>query len=176
MNKQQFNNAFRKFKPEQSRYELYQLLRFVNQIKPQNILEVGIRGGGTLSIWREAWPEAFIVGVDIAPKERIKYAADEIIVGDSTKEKTQEAAGEFAPYDFLFIDGDHTYKVAKSDFEMYAPLVRPGGIIAFHDSKMQDGESVAVHLFMAELKGRLSLDSAEFWAGPGAPGTTAFIK
>jgi len=35
--------------------------------------------------------------------------------------------------DFLFIDGDHSYEGVKKDFEMYSPLVRKGGIIAFHD-------------------------------------------
>ena len=35
--------------------------------------------------------------------------------------------------DVLFIDGDHSYEGVKSDFLMYAPLVRPGGIVAFHD-------------------------------------------
>jgi predicted O-methyltransferase YrrM len=37
------------------------------------------------------------------------------------------------PLDFLFIDGDHRYEGAKADFELYSPLVRPGGLIAFHD-------------------------------------------
>jgi hypothetical protein len=35
--------------------------------------------------------------------------------------------------DFLFIDGDHTYEGVEGDFEMYSPLVRRGGTIAFHD-------------------------------------------
>jgi predicted O-methyltransferase YrrM len=35
--------------------------------------------------------------------------------------------------DFLFIDGDHAYKGIKMDFQMYVPLVRKGGLIAFHD-------------------------------------------
>lgn len=35
--------------------------------------------------------------------------------------------------DFLFIDGDHSYEGVKRDFEMYAPLVRKGGLIGFHD-------------------------------------------
>jgi len=33
----------------------------------------------------------------------------------------------------LFIDGDHSYDGVRADFENYAPLVRPGGLIAFHD-------------------------------------------
>lgn len=35
--------------------------------------------------------------------------------------------------DLLFIDGDHIYEGVRKDFEMYSPLVRKGGIIAFHD-------------------------------------------
>jgi predicted O-methyltransferase YrrM len=37
------------------------------------------------------------------------------------------------PIDLLFIDGDHAYAGVRADFELYAPLVRPGGLIAFHD-------------------------------------------
>ena len=35
--------------------------------------------------------------------------------------------------DFLFIDGDHSYEGVKQDYELYSPLVKKGGIIAFHD-------------------------------------------
>lgn len=35
--------------------------------------------------------------------------------------------------DFLFIDGDHSEKGIEADFNDYSPLVRPGGLIAFHD-------------------------------------------
>jgi len=35
--------------------------------------------------------------------------------------------------DLLFIDGDHTYKGVKRDFEMHNKLASKGGIIAFHD-------------------------------------------
>jgi hypothetical protein len=32
-----------------------------------------------------------------------------------------------------FIDGDHTYKGEKADYQMYHPLVRQGGLTAFRD-------------------------------------------
>jgi len=38
------------------------------------------------------------------------------------------------PFDFIFIDGDHTYEAVKKDFEDWYPLTKPGGFIAFHDS------------------------------------------
>jgi len=31
------------------------------------------------------------------------------------------------------IDGDHEYEGVLADFNAYLPLVRPGGLIAFHD-------------------------------------------
>jgi cephalosporin hydroxylase len=37
------------------------------------------------------------------------------------------------PIDVLFIDGDHRYDGAQADFNLFSPLVRSGGQIAFHD-------------------------------------------
>jgi predicted O-methyltransferase YrrM len=38
------------------------------------------------------------------------------------------------PVRFLWIDGDHTYKGAKADFDGFFPHVVPQGMVAFHDS------------------------------------------
>lgn len=40
--------------------------------------------------------------------------------------------------DFLFIDGNHEYAAARRDIFNYAPFVKPGGWIAFHDVGMKD--------------------------------------
>jgi predicted O-methyltransferase YrrM len=37
-------------------------------------------------------------------------------------------------YDLGFIDGDHSYDGVWADFRAVGPTVRPGGILAFHDS------------------------------------------
>ncbi len=39
--------------------------------------------------------------------------------------------------DLLFVDGDHSYTGVRADFEVYAPFVRPGGVVAFHDIAVQ---------------------------------------
>ena len=36
-------------------------------------------------------------------------------------------------FDFVYIDGDHSYKGAKSDLRNYYPKVKRGGVIAGHD-------------------------------------------
>jgi predicted O-methyltransferase YrrM len=37
------------------------------------------------------------------------------------------------PLDFVFIDGDHSAAAVRSDFQLIAPWVKTGGLIAFHD-------------------------------------------
>jgi len=40
----------------------------------------------------------------------------------------------YYPFDFLFIDGDHSYSAVKRDFEEWSEKLEPSGFIAFHDS------------------------------------------
>lgn len=46
----------------------------------------------------------------------------------------------FTTIDFLFIDGDHSIAGTKSDFELFAPKIVPGGYLAFHDFYEQRNE------------------------------------
>ena len=67
--------------------------------------------------------------------------------------------------DFLFIDGDHSYEGVKADFEIYSPLVKEGGLIAFHDiiwdkKSNNDNWSGEVYRFWQEIKG--NYDYKEF--------------
>lgn len=63
-------------------------------------------------------------------------------------------AESHAPYDLLFIDAGHTYHDVRADYETYARLVRPGGLIAFHDALPRAAyPEVEVHRFLAELPG-----------------------
>lgn len=77
------------------------------------------------------------------------------------------------PIDFLFIDGDHSYEGVKQDFEMYAPFVRPGGIIAFHDindTERHRERNVYVGKFWNEIKDKYEhyeFNANEDWAGIG---------
>ena len=81
--------------------------------------------------------------------------------------------------DFLFIDGDHTYDGVKQDFEMYAPLVRPGGIVGFHDIAHHRPEAnCQVDEFWSEIKENYEhkeflADPDQRWAGIGVLKKTA---
>lgn len=49
-------------------------------------------------------------------------------------------------YDVLVIDGDHSYAGAKTDFELYAPLVKVGGFIIFDDYSTEDWPDVQAYV------------------------------
>ena len=55
--------------------------------------------------------------------------------GSSHDQSTLSAVKDYFPegIDMLFIDGDHSYKGIATDFDLYFPLVNPGGYIIFDD-------------------------------------------
>jgi MMP 1-O-methyltransferase len=53
------------------------------------------------------------------------------------------------PIRLLWIDGDHTYRGAKDDFDGFAPHVQPGGVIALHDAL--NAFSGPIRVFVEEM-------------------------
>jgi predicted O-methyltransferase YrrM len=139
--------------PVQNRSEILALLELVRAENPRRILEIGTATGGTLFLFsRVAADDATLASIDLPggpggdgepawkvplyPAFALPGQRVELIRDDSHDARilarTRQLFGD-EPIDFLFIDGDHSYEGVKRDFEMYGPLVRPGGIIAFHD-------------------------------------------
>ena len=137
----------------QVRSEILELGKILQASAPKRSLEIGTNYGGTLlMLCTVSPPDARIISVDLPsgrfgggyPRRKIPLfrkfpTADQqlhLIRADSHSPETKERvlrilSGE--PLDFLFVDGDHSYAGVQRDFEMYAPLVRSGGIVAFHD-------------------------------------------
>jgi predicted O-methyltransferase YrrM len=44
------------------------------------------------------------------------------------------------PLDFVFVDDAQTYEMLRAEWEAWAPLVAPGGVIALHDSRPMPGD------------------------------------
>jgi cephalosporin hydroxylase len=53
--------------------------------------------------------------------------------------------------DLLFIDGNHSYESVLADWLLYSPLVKKGGIIAFHDAISQSDNS-SIPRFLQNLE------------------------
>ncbi|BCX15609.1 MAG: hypothetical protein KatS3mg097_501 [Candidatus Parcubacteria bacterium] len=162
-------------RPMQIKEEFLELLKIFQQLNPQYIMEIGTANGGTLFCFcKLAKDDATIISIDLPegpfgggyPKWRIPiyqaFAKENqklyLIREDSHKEETLNKVKEVLngnQLDFLFIDGDHSYEGVKKDFEMYSPLVRKGGIIAFHDINIHlNAPEIGVNKFWNEIKNR----------------------
>lgn len=133
--------------------ELRGLIDRVRELAPKTIVEIGTDKGGTLWLWCQvAALDATIVSIDLpggdygegySPEDAKVFSTwahgDQrmhFLLKDSHSEETKAEVMDVLgghPVDFLFIDGDHRYEGVSQDFTMYAPLVRPGGLVVFHD-------------------------------------------
>jgi cephalosporin hydroxylase len=156
--------------------EITGFLRILRAEPPQTVLEIGTAKGGTLFLLtRVAAPEALLISVDLrrgqfgggypawrAPLYRSFARAAQrvqLVAGDSHEPRTAQQIRrllEDRTLDLLFVDGDHTYEGVKHDFANYAQLVRPGGVVAFHDivpgGPGKHGDPGGVPTFWQELK------------------------
>ncbi len=55
-------------------------------------------------------------------------------------------------FDLIFIDGDHSYKQTRLDFELVSNLVAENGVLAFHDSQFFEGVSRVIGEALASAK------------------------
>jgi predicted O-methyltransferase YrrM len=178
----------------QVRSEFEAMVRLVESEKPARIMEIGTAKGATLLSWCRIASE-HIISVDLehgihgggypTVKQqlyrefthgrsglRLDLFQDNSQI-EATRQKV-EAELEGTKLDVLFIDGDHSYEGVKKDFELWSPLVRPGGIILFHD--ILPHSSIAhceVDRLWNELKTRFRHlefihDPHQGWAGIGA--------
>ena len=168
------NSDFFTVKPAQVRDEITALLRLLSALRPAMVLEIGTAGGGSLYLFSKvASPDAVIISIDLPngpfgggyPPWKIPFYKSfvhgtqviHLVRDDSHLSSTLTRirsilGGELL--DFLYIDGDHAYEGVKKDFEMYSPLVREGGMVAFHDIACTGSYFVGVHRFWTELKQR----------------------
>lgn len=174
----------------QVRSEILQLGAVLQALQPKHSLEIGTNYGGTLLLLCEvSAPDAKIISVDLpsgpfgggyprrkAPLFR-RFAKGRqrlhLIRADSHSPRTKERVlrilkGE--PLDYLFLDADHTYRGVREDFQMYSPLVRSGGMIAFHDIATYNANTrCEVGKFWNEIKSQYRHQEIIEAASSGAP-------
>lgn len=160
--------------------ELYSLISFVELNPPCRIVELGSALGGTFLVWCEVATEyAVIVSVDFAytveNTERMRsylhpHQKGHFIEGDTHDPATRRQVEDLVGYtDLLHIDADHSEGAVRADWEMYSPLVCPGGLVVFHD--ISDGGPIGD--LWSELAHRfwtikfIESDGNDGWGGIG---------
>lgn len=109
--------------------------------KKCTVLEVGVQLGGSILLWHDLLPKAFVIGVDIEKSyhESIPARMDEdrhaLIIQNAYTIETIDKIKEFAPdgLDFAIDDGPHSLQSQIDFLRLYLPLLKKGGIAVVED-------------------------------------------
>lgn len=79
-----------------------------------------------------------------------------------------EEAASYIPndLDMVYIDGNHSYEYVKKDIELYAPKIKPGGLIGGHDimgNPMSNDVQQAVYEYADAHNLSVYIDSPDWW-------------
>jgi hypothetical protein len=132
---------------QQRKWELDSLLAIyvAKQSFPFNVLEIGTADGGTLRQWMGLLSiPAVVVSVDsgvagfsLPDGHEGWFSVDgctlRVIKGDSKSDGVRRQVDDFAPYGWVFIDGDHSYRGVRADWEYVLSCAAFGATIALHD-------------------------------------------
>ena len=87
-------------------------------------------------------------GVDRADAAREPRARRRGKPDRGRRRAVEDAAVEWSrPISLLWIDGDHEYESARSDFKLWEPHLRPDAVVAFHDTFVMEGRSASSRSF-----------------------------
>ena len=116
---------------------VYEPFLTVLRDEPVSVLEIGVREGASLRMWRDYFPAGRIVGIDTA-QQAAEHEDDRIkvIIGDQIDAAVMDAAIEAvgSPVDLIVDDGGHyAYQQIRSLLYLW-PHVKPGGIYVVEDT------------------------------------------
>ena len=107
------------------------------------VLELGVRSGNSTAAFLAAVEKngGHVWSVDVSrPRVPMEWFESDIwtfIEGDDL------GVADLLPQtvDVLFIDTSHAYRQTLLELELYAPRVRPGGVILLHDTELEFPEA-----------------------------------
>jgi cephalosporin hydroxylase len=109
--------------------------------KPLNILEIGVRWGGSILMWDDFFEDCTLYGVDINMSNIDEKTMKEIEKRDNIELiKSNAYSSEFArknfgdvKFDFILDDGSHQAEHQVSFFNIYKDYVKKGGYLMCED-------------------------------------------
>ncbi len=101
------------------------------------LLEIGVMDGASMKMWRDYYPKAEIVGIDIKPMDFMHNddwkipESIKLIQCDGTDPKQTKKLGNF---DIIIDDGSHYWSDQQKSFELlYYSQLNKGGVFIIED-------------------------------------------
>lgn len=117
-------------------------------------LQLGLGFCASHMVFKKLFDDVWTVDIDASNVDALLKAVgpvDTVITGSTHDAAVLAKVKASGVFDLLFIDADHRLDDVRMDFDDYSPLVRPGGIIAFHDAYPERGDN-GVWLFLNSLR------------------------
>ena len=120
--------------------ELDRLRALYKQERPSRVLEIGCWYGGTLREWLTQGNPDVVVAIDPTHMNTGQYEGwrrkgTELHVGHGESQSAEMLAliRAHGPYDWIFIDGDHSVDAVGNDVTLALGVARAGALILLHD-------------------------------------------
>jgi predicted O-methyltransferase YrrM len=130
--------------------ENYEQFKQFNLPAEPFILEIGTYKGRSTTAFAELWPDCIIVTCD--PENYPDRHLPRQAVFQHCKGTEMSLDPKEESVDLLFLDDSHTYDTLKENYDHFLPMVKPGGIIAFHDYAFESADVDGVRRFVDELQ------------------------
>lgn len=132
----------------------YEKYFFPLKEKPIAILEIGVREGNSLNMWKDYFPNARIYGFDINPScqmlsnERIK-----VLVGDQSKLEDLDLITKLIKerFDIIIDDGSHKSHDIITSLNFLKDYLKPGGYYFIEDMDPNQNKEL-VKIFINGLR------------------------
>ncbi|MFD0963397.1 class I SAM-dependent methyltransferase [Pseudofulvibacter geojedonensis] len=123
-----------------SRTEKYAFIKLLETIKPDNAIEIGCYKGGSLQVLQKYCKKVYSIDVDSSLRDERtnQFSNVDFLIGkskDIVPNIINQLNNNNKKLDLVLIDGDHSYKGVKNDFNLFLNYIPKKPLyIIFHDS------------------------------------------
>jgi Methyltransferase domain len=118
------------------------------QDKVTSVFEIGVHAGSSLRMWREYFPNAFILGIDTnADCLRHKEHRIGVQIADQNNPAQLLKVVEGKSFDLIVDDGSHEREHQITSLKTLLPFVKVGGFYVIEDLGTRPGEEQFTPIF-----------------------------
>lgn len=130
---------------------MFLIWKMLQYLKPQSVLEIGFGAGQTTGLILEATlPTTKIISVDISDQYFEQFRNRFLNNNLTLLHLDSNYLNLTQKFDFIYIDGDHTYNGITNDLNKCLPLLHQNSILCIDDYLFFDDVNQAIKEYLSE--------------------------